>query len=270
MKIFVLGHRGMLGHVVARYLTESGYAIVTSDSRYAGLPRDPLIEEARHSGCAWVVNALGRIKQKSDDPADLYLVNSRLPAQLRVRLLPEQKLVHASTDCVFSGRRGDYAVFEENDADDVYGFSKILGDLVVQPGRCFVLRTSIIGPALNDASGLMGWFLSQTKPVKGFVNHRWNGITTLEWAKACRELIEGKLPMPTGIAQLGVAPAVSKYELLRIISEAWGHSIPIHPAEAPDAVDRTLQPDIVRIGLSEQLKEFKRWYTSSAGCACVR
>lgn len=106
MRVFVLGQQGMLGHVVARYLAQLGCQVVTSPLRYAAQARDPLIETVRDSGCTWIVNAIGRIKQKSDNPAELFLANSLFPLHLSLRLRPDQRLVHASTDCVSRAGKG--------------------------------------------------------------------------------------------------------------------------------------------------------------------
>lgn len=102
MKVFVLGHRGMLGHVVARYLSESGFEVVTSELRFQPLPKDPLIEAVCESDCRWVVNAMGRIKQKSNAPDELFTLNVLFPLHLRTKLRPEQRILHASSNCVFS------------------------------------------------------------------------------------------------------------------------------------------------------------------------
>src|SRR6185437_14510266 len=126
-RMFVLGHRGMLGHVVARYAAEAGWEVVTSPLRYAAGARDPLVEQVRESGASIVVNCLGLTKQRSDDRAALYMANAVFPVQLAMRMQPTQYLVHASTDCVFAGTRGDYRVDDECDATDAYGFSKLLG-----------------------------------------------------------------------------------------------------------------------------------------------
>ena len=86
MRVFVLGHRGMLGHVVARFLEQQGCEVVTSPARYGGAARDSLVEAVRNSGCIWVVNALGRIKQKTEDPSELYLANSLFPVHISTRM----------------------------------------------------------------------------------------------------------------------------------------------------------------------------------------
>jgi dTDP-4-dehydrorhamnose reductase len=262
-RVFVLGHRGMLGHLAGRYLQEQGCEIMTSQLRYTGLPHDPLLRAVRDSGCRWVINAIGLIKQKSDDPVQLYQLNSILPIHLALQLGPEQRLIHASTDCVFSGRRGWHAADETRDADDVYGFSKALGEQVALDPRAVVMRVSIIGPDLGTGTGLLAWFLKQQGSIRGYTNHFWNGITTLEWAKAAWEIICGTAPRTSGLIQLGVSDRSSKYEMLALFKEIWSQDTVIEPAAPAEAADRTLQPDWLRKPLREQLLELKNWMDST-------
>jgi len=260
MNVFVAGHRGMLGRVAARYFSENGCRVVTSDRRYEALASDPLVEEIRASQCDWVVNALGRIKQKHKDPAALFQSNSVFPIHLKRRLRDGQKLIHASTDCIFSGQTGNYSVDSLPDPDDEYGLSKLIGEAVAESGRAYVIRTSVIG--LEDRGvGLMSWFLQQQGPVRGFLNHFWNGLTTLEWSKLCLEIMRGREVLRSPILQVGVSPAVSKYELLRMISTVWRHETPIEPVNAPSRIDRSLVPVSIRRPLSEQLFELKEWHS---------
>jgi dTDP-4-dehydrorhamnose reductase len=250
----------MLGHVLVRLLAERGHQVTVSEARYAGLPDDPLIEAVRSSGCSWIVNAAGRIKQKSSDSSDLFVANSLLPVHLRSRLRSDQSLVHASTDCVFSGRRGGYMVGDDRDAEDVYGLSKVLGETIADHERCTVIRTSIIGPERGIGHGLMGWFLRQHGRVQGFTDHMWNGITTLEWAVICARLIEGEMGAGGRIIQPGVNPALSKHQLLGLIAEIWEHPVKIEPRETGVPVDRTLVPTLPCADLGTQLTEMRDWY----------
>ena len=259
MKVFLLGQRGMLGHVVARYLAAQGHEVATSELRYTGAAHDPLVEAARASGCEWIVNAAGVVPQRTPASGDMLLVNARLPVDLARRLGPGQRLVHASSDCVFSGARGGYRVDDERDATDAYGLSKIQGEAAAAGGRCAVLRTSIIGPQAAGAHGLMAWFLAQRGTVDGYTNHRWNGVTTLQWAKLCASLIDGRLASAP-IAQAACAAALSKYELLRLIAAAWPAQAGVRPAQAPQPVDRTLVPQIACPPIEEQLAELRAWY----------
>ncbi|MCX6926851.1 MAG: sugar nucleotide-binding protein [Verrucomicrobia bacterium] len=260
MRVFVLGHNGMLGHVVARFLEEQGCEVVTSPLRYHGAARDPLVETVRDSGSKWIVNALGRIKQKTEDPADLYLTNSVFPLHLSARMRSDQRLIHASSDCVFSGHRGSYAITDERDPEDIYGLSKALGEAVAQPGRCWVVRTSMIGPELGKGWGLMGWFLRQTGEVNGYTNHFWNGLTTLEWAKIAWQLMNGQIEADGPLIQAGTRPAMSKCDVLRLIGKVWSFAVNVRPVEAKDVVDRTLLPTLKPPELEQQLGDLRTWY----------
>jgi dTDP-4-dehydrorhamnose reductase len=261
MKVFVLGHRGMLGHVVARYLAERGHEVQTTETRYSGGPDDGLVAEVRKSEAAWIINCIGKIPQKTTDAAELFVGNFQLPVHIKTYLRGDQRMLHASTDCVFSGKRGGYRVEDTPDPHDVYGLSKLLGESIGELGRCQIIRTSIIGPELgNGGRGLMAWFLKQSGSVNGFTNHLWNGITTLEWAKLADEILSGKLQPKRAIYQSGSAKAVTKHELLKLIAEVWPHQIAINPTEAKETVDRTLVPVENRGGLREQFQEMRRWY----------
>ena len=260
MKVFVTGHRGMLGHVAARYLSERGFDVVTSSARYDARPDDALLNDVRESGAAWVVNALGKIKQKCSAPEQLFQGNTIFPLHLRAALRPGQRLIHASTDCVFSGSVGNYPVEAAPDPSDEYGLSKWLGERVAEPGRAYVIRTSVIGPEPSTAAGLMSWFLTQQGTVNGFVNHHWNGLTTLEWSKLCAELIAGEIAPPTPLFHTGVTSVTSKYELLKGIADVWGHGVAVNPVQAHTTVDRSLALTLARPPLSQQLAELRHWY----------
>lgn len=261
--VFVLGHRGMLGHVAARWFAERGHAVRTTDERYTAAARDPLIEAVRESDARWVLNCLGRIKQKSADPAELYRSNTLLPLQLASRLRPDQHLVHASSDCVFAGTRGGYRTDEPGDADDVYGVSKLLGEAVGHAPNATVVRVSIIGPELGEGRGLMGWFLSQptSRPVNGFTDHRWNGITTLEWARFVADLLEGiaRGTRAPSLVQPGTDP-VTKHELLVLMRDVFATGHEIRAVASGTPVDRTLSPSPHLGALRPQLEALRDWY----------
>lgn len=266
MRVFVLGSRGMLGHVVARRVAERGHEVVTSSERYGGSPRDPLIEAVRESRCPAIFNCLGSTKRREQDLPALYLANAQLPAHLAARAHPSQHIIHASTDCVFDGRSGNYSVDDEPTADDPYGFSKRLGEMVAGRSNVTMVRVSIIGPDYRPhARGLLAWFLDQptNRPVPGYTNWRWNGITTLEWADIALELIDRKRhgeDLPP-ILQPATQP-VSKYELLVQFRDAYRTKHEITPVAAPTAIDRTLVPTESRAPIDEQLSRLREWYVS--------
>ena len=265
--VFVAGHRGMLGHMVTRHLEENGYTVRTSDARYGGGAADALVAAARATDARYVVNCIGRIWQKSMDRGDLFLANALLPIHLAQRLRPEQHLFHASTDCVFAGTRGGYAVNDVPDAEDEYGVSKHLGEGVARWPNVTVLRVSIVGPDFGGGHGLLGWFLKQPeeRPVNGFVNHFWNGITTLEWARILVERI-ARMERGEGHASLTQpgTERVDKYTLLCAVRDAFRTGHEIRPVDAATAVDRTLAPTEVRAPIAEQLAALAEWHRASA------
>ncbi len=260
MRVFVLGHRGMLGHVVARAVAQKGHEVVTSPERYSGSPRDPLVEAVRASRCSAVFNCLGSTKRREQDLTELYHANAQFPAHLAARLHPDQHLVHASTDCVFDGQQGNYRVEDEPTAGDVYGFSKRLGEMISGQPNVTVIRVSVIGPDYRPHTrGLLAWFLHHptSAPVPGFTNWRWNGITTLEWANIALGVITRG---PGGGVCQPATQAISKYELLVKFRDAYGTKHEITPAEAPTAIDRTLVPTELRASIDEQLARLRDWY----------
>jgi len=262
-RVFVVGHRGMLGHVVARYAADAGYDVVTADARYDGAPCDALVERVRDSDAAVVINCLGLTKQRSDDRAALYLANATFPMHLATRLHRGQYLLHASSDCVFAGTRGGYRLDDVRDATDDYGFSKTLGECVSHWPDATVLRVSVIGPDHGDGRGLLAWFLRQPadRPVPGYTNHRWNGITSLEWATLALECVEARARGESVPAVIQPATSVvSKYELLCAFRDLYAPRQSVVPIESPTAVDRSLIPTDARPPIREQLERVRRWY----------
>jgi dTDP-4-dehydrorhamnose reductase len=118
---------------------------------------------------------------------------------------------------------------------------------------------SIIGPGLESVAGLFGWFMQQRGKVKGYTNHLWNGITTLEWAKAALGVIVGSGPQRSGLVQLGVTQRHSKWEMLTLLNEIWDRQVIIEPVAANRDIDRTLEPEWVSKPFREQLLDLKAW-----------
>ncbi len=199
MKILVLGASGMIGHVVLRYFAQSpGYSVVgsvRSGRELQLLPEalrgqvicgsdidtDGLLHLFDRVRPDVVVNCIGIVKQaaKADDPLAVVPVNSLLPHRLlRLCKVAGARLVHFSTDCVFSGAKGMYRENDTADATDLYGRSKILGEL--DDAQAVTLRKSAIGPELEGAHGLLAWFLSQRGRARGFTRAIFSGLPTVE------------------------------------------------------------------------------------------
>jgi dTDP-4-dehydrorhamnose reductase len=256
--VFVAGHRGMLGHVVVRVFQAAGWVVETDEHRFTGEPDDALLESVVASDAEVVVNALGITTQRGVADHRLFRENAVFP-QLLASRLRGRRLIHASTDCVFDGRRGGYEVHETPNELGAYGLSKRLGELsAAVPGADVVIfRTSLVGPEADSARGLLAWFLSQAGPVKGWSDHRWNGITTLRWARLALDAAEGRIA--AGIHQPTTDDEHTKLEMLQQFARVFDHDIRIEPAQSGQPIDRTLRPTIAEPPFVDQLIELREW-----------
>jgi dTDP-4-dehydrorhamnose reductase len=185
-----------------------------------------------------VINCIGLVKQlaEADDPLAALPINALLPHRLaRLASLIGARLVHVSTDCVFTGRHGGYRESDVPDALDLYGRSKLLGE--VDEPHAVTLRTSIIGHELTSAHSLVGWFLAQEGRVRGYTRAVFSGLPTVELAKVIRDHV---LPFPDlrGLWHVSSDP-IAKYDLLHLVKAAYNKSIEIAPDEQL-VIDRSL------------------------------
>jgi dTDP-4-dehydrorhamnose reductase len=264
MKVVVLGASGMLGSMVTDYLARDPELEVSATVRKPELigrgrslipnvdwrifdaeASDPSEGLSIVDGSTWVVNAVGVIKPfiHDDNPIEVeraLRVNALMPYALARRTKGGARVLQIATDCVYSGSRGRYSEKDLHDPTDVYGKTKSLGEVSAE--NFIHLRCSIIGPEPREHRSLLGWFLSQgpSAQVSGYVNHRWNGITTLHFAKICRGIIKGKLSLPR-LRHVVPAGEVTKCELLRLFAAHFDRpDIRIRPQEAGQVIDRTL------------------------------
>jgi dTDP-4-dehydrorhamnose reductase len=255
-RVLVLGATGMLGHVLLRFFGASPGFEVWGSARGAALGRLPAALQPRVIGGVdvestdalagllarvrpqVVLNAVGLVKQlaEADDPLAALPINALLPHRLaRQCALAGARLVHVSTDCVFAGTKGGYVEADPPDAQDLYGRSKLLGE--VDAPHAVTLRTSIIGPELGSAHGLVGWFLSRQGAVRGFTKAMFSGLPTVELARVIRDHV---LPHPglRGLYHVSAAP-IDKYALLKLVAQAYGRTIEIAPDDRL-VIDRSL------------------------------
>lgn len=258
LKVIVLGGTGMLGSLVLETLQEAQGIQVIGTTR-AAPPGDAFtwrVLEARQTDASelerileradWVINCIGLIKHRmtEDDQRDVVPaleVNALFPHSLaEVARRQGCRVLQIATDCVYSGCKGRYLETDPHDALDVYGKTKSLGE-VRAPGF-HNLRCSIIGPEKRNSLSLLEWFLSQPKGarVRGFTNHRWNGVTTLHFARVCAGIIRSGLELPS-LAHLVPADTASKAQMLHAFAVEFGRSdLRIDDCQAPMAIDRTL------------------------------
>lgn len=261
MKVLILGGEGMLGHKVFQILSQRFDVCATF--RQAGGPwtRYPMYEQAESSQLiagvdalnfdsvvramaqvkpVAVINCIGIIKQikEAKDPVISILLNALFPHRLAdLCAAAGARMFHMSTDCVFSGNKGNYTETDLPDPEDLYGRTKLLGE-VDRPG-CLTIRTSIFGRDFVKNSALLEWFLSQCgKRIKGYTRAIYTGFPTQVLARIMGDLIEG-YPDLSGLYQVASAP-ISKYDLLVKIRDAMNLSIEIEP-ETKFFCDRSLE-----------------------------
>jgi dTDP-4-dehydrorhamnose reductase len=244
----------MLGRVVRRHLEERGCRVVTTDRRFTGGADDPLIDDVACSSADVVVNCAGALPSGVTAMDEMLRANALLPQQLGASLRPDQILIHASTDGVFSGLGGPYNTNDVPDATDSYGLSKRLGELAGYLAPTIIIRTSVIG----SGGGLLRWLLDSEADVDGFTDQMWNGVTTLEWAHVCADLIDGRAQL-TGVVHVASRNAVSKYELLETAAEIYGLRIRVRPTTSRHRVNRALVPTFERTEIRPQLDELRIW-----------
>lgn len=261
MKILILGVTGMLGNAVFRVfssdLDHDTWGTVRSSAalRYFAPQHQPhllsgvdvLDQDALTAVIAEVrpdvvINCVGLIKQLADakDPLTALPINAMLPHRLaRLCALSGARLIHISTDCVFSGRRGGYLESDVSDAEDLYGKSKYIGELHDVP-NAITLRTSIIGHELNSNHSLVDWFLSQEGGTRGFSKAIFSGLPTAELARVTKDFV---LPHPelNGLYHVSAEP-IAKLDLLTLIASQYSKSIEIRP-DAALVIDRSLNSE---------------------------
>jgi dTDP-4-dehydrorhamnose reductase len=260
MKVLVLGVSGMLGNAMFRKLSESQSMEVYGTARSAATQRffpneladrivcnldienyDSLVRVLGEIKPQAVINCVGLVKQLADanDPLVALPINAVLPHRLaRLCGIANARLIHVSTDCVFSGMRGNYRESDTPDARDLYGRSKLLGE--VDYPHAVTLRTSIIGHELNSAHSLVGWFLAQNDHVKGYARAVFSGLPTVELAELVRDIVLPRNELH-GVYHVASAP-ISKLELLRLVAKTYGKQITIEEDE-DFIIDRSLDSE---------------------------
>ncbi|WP_407271102.1 dTDP-4-dehydrorhamnose reductase family protein [Radiobacillus sp. PE A8.2] len=228
MKLLILGGKGMAGHVIVRYFQQKPEYNVYYTSRdkedlgsiYLDVTDPTRLEEVLENiKPDIVVNCIGILNKHAENhPKLAFQVNSLLPQQL-VKLTERNqgKLIHISTDCVFLGEKGDYKENDTPDGTSFYAQSKQLGEVISD--KHLTIRTSIIGPELKeDGIGLFLWFMQQKGKIYGYDQVFWNGVTTLELAKAIEVMLRKDV---TGLYHLASEEKLSKYTLLKLIKDVF-------------------------------------------------
>lgn len=225
----IFGSTGMAGHIVSLYLGSLNKYSVLNIAYRQKLDASSLlidVEDIKKAEQAVlehkpdiIINCIGALISFSKKyPDRAVYINSYFPHVLeRLGQTNNIKIVHLSTDCVFSGKKGDYVETDLKDGQGMYAQSKALGEIINE--KDLTIRTSIIGPELKEnGEGLFHWFMAQKGPVKGFSNVYWSGVTTYELAKAVEQALEQGL---TGLYHLAPSEKISKFELLQLFKSVF-------------------------------------------------
>lgn len=246
-KVIILGALGMAGHIMAEHLSslnkyeifgiarkkESKYITKELDVKDFNL-LEKYIKEVKPD---YIINCIGILVSKSNSELTTAIqINSYLPhflSELGNKL--NFKFIHISTDCVFSGKDGQYKEDSFRDGNDNYARTKALGEVIND--KDLTVRTSIIGPELKtNGTGLLDWFLKQENPISGYSKAYWSGVTTLELAKQMEAFLDQNI---IGLYQLCPDDKISKYDLLKLFAKIWNKDINI--SENPNyEVDKSL------------------------------
>lgn len=269
-KVMVLGGGGMLGHKMFQTLREHfacTFCTVREDMQKPPFNRVELLQggdvvpgvdvtdfaalDAMMSAFRpeYVVNCVGVIKQRSEAVAPIpsITINSLLPHKLaRMAARWGGRVIHFSTDCVFSGKRGGYLEGDLSDAEDLYGKTKFLGEVAVP--NALTLRTSIIGRELSERRSLLEWFLAQNhKTIRGYRRVIYSGVTTNHIAGLVASIIREHAGL-NGLYQVASEP-ISKYDLLCLLREAYRLDVEIEPDDA-ETSDRSMRGDSLRAAIA--------------------
>jgi dTDP-4-dehydrorhamnose reductase len=257
MKVLVIGANGMIGSTVLRVLSEKNdwqvfgsvrdesfkcfFSTSIGERLIPGIDVehfDNLVNVFDQINPNIVINCAGLTKHKpaAEDPLLSIPINTLMPHRLaKLCKLVGARLIHVSTDCVFSGEKGGYVEDDFPDARDVYGMSKALGE--VRYPHTITLRTSTIGHELQSKYGLLNWFLSQNEHCKGYSRAVFSGLPTVVFAQIVRDIVIPQSHL-SGLYHVAANP-IDKYELLKLIANVYGITINIVPDDNL-VIDRSL------------------------------
>tara|TARA_B100000886_G_scaffold324732_1_gene269662 strand:- start:6380 stop:7252 length:873 start_codon:yes stop_codon:yes gene_type:complete len=259
MKLLILGANGLVGNTIAKYFFErTAYQTIAIIRDYSKIK---LFNEKYQQNFSVInnildfdetkkklqclrpdilINCLGITNKQnlvnSNQIENIININSVLPHRLqRICSDLDARLIHLSTDCIFSGSRGLYSEYDIPDPTDIYGRSKLLGELDLE--NTLTIRKSVIGHELVSKKGLLEWFLNQNRSVQGYKNVIFSGLTVLELAKVIDKYIFPRSDLK-GILNIS-GESISKFDLLKIISDIYNKSIEIIPNQSIK-INRTL------------------------------
>ena len=248
MKIFIFGSTGMLGNYIKIYLSKTKKEIInfTRDeidiSKVTYEKIDQLLSDYKLNENDVIINCVGIIPQSknSNDTSNrnYFLINSLFPNMLStIAYINKVRFIHITTDCVYSGSKGNYIELDQPDESNNYGVSKSLGELGY---KATIIRTSIIGEELKNKYSLLEWVKKHNNTtINGFVNHYWNGVTCLQLSKIINKMIDENIWW-TGVRHIHSPTSVSKFELVSMINSMYHLNNNIEECKTDETVNKTL------------------------------
>jgi dTDP-4-dehydrorhamnose reductase len=241
-KVLILGGTGMLGSALTKTLGDEKIKfIATARKKKLGYYKYNALQDNLSSlpKVDYIINCIGIINKlitKININESIY-VNSLFPRILSNYCQKKKiKLIHITTDCVFSGKKGNYSELDVHDCTDTYGKTKSLGE----PSNCMVIRTSIIGEEIFNKRSLIEWLkLNKGKEIKGYTNHYWNGLTTRHLSQKLVKIIKKKL-FKKELFHVFSNETLSKYELIKIINKKFKLNCKIKKHKTAESIDRSL------------------------------
>jgi dTDP-4-dehydrorhamnose reductase len=237
-KVLILGSTGMLGHQVVKYFEDISDFIVNDISYRKKLSERTIVLDAMNKAALekiivklnpdFIINCIGILIRGDHDQEKIIYLNAYLPHQLKkIAKKINSKLIHVSSDCVFSGLKGQYMETDLRDGQGLYSQTKKLGE--INDDTNLTIRTSFIGPELkNDGEGIFHWFMNQTGTIEGFKKSIWSGVSAIELSKAIKWAIENNI---TGLYHVTNNSFISKYDLLQLFKKCTKKSIRIEAVD---------------------------------------
>ena len=273
MRYLVLGAGGMAGHIITNYLLEQGEDVEGLELRNLSYCKTYVVDATKFDDVKKiieendydiVINCIGLLNQTAENNVDLaILLNSYLPHFLaKITKDMKTRIIHMSTDCVFSGKRGHYTEEDLPDGETYYDRTKALGEL--NDSKNLTFRNSIIGPDINENGiGLFNWFMKQSGEINGFEKSIWTGVTTLTLAKAMHKASYEGL---TGLYNLVNNETINKYELVSLFNKYSNKNLTINKVDGiihDKSLYRTRNDfSFVVPTYEEQVREMFEWINS--------
>ncbi|MBL1406183.1 MAG: hypothetical protein COC17_07055 [Hyphomicrobiales bacterium] len=260
MKILIIGSKGMLGQACVKHFSKSHKVSVFND-RYSLETRECFTKSLSEFDIDLTIHCVGKIPQVNSNEVDLFQINSAMTMDL-VNVMDANNIpfIYPSTDCVFNGHGPNnyYSKDHFQDCNNSYGVSKLIGEkIVLGSNNGYVVRVSIIGPDIRpSARGLWNWVNNWPIGcmIDGYINHTWNGITTLQWCKEIEKLFILGNP-DRRLYQLGTKKNISKYHLIKLIATKLGKENIINEVSTAQNVNRSLFADYDVQEIEKQIDE---------------